>query len=77
MTLLEADIPMTFGGSAEPACFIELKSIGQFSPSQTRELSAWLCGQLETGLGVPAKRTYIEFTNAQGALWGWNSGTFG
>ncbi len=77
MTLLDTTVPMTFGGSAEPACFVELKSIGQFSAAQTKDLSTWLCGQLATGLGVPPERTYIEFSNAQGSLWGWNGDTFG
>ena len=29
------------------------------------------------GLVFPQQRIYIEFTNADGAMWGWNGGTFG
>jgi hypothetical protein len=31
MTMLVADVAMTFAGTSEPACYAELKSIGEFS----------------------------------------------
>ncbi|WP_159783370.1 phenylpyruvate tautomerase MIF-related protein [Sodalinema gerasimenkoae] len=77
MTAFEADVPMTFGGSLDPVCFIEIKSIGSMSPSQTRAMSADFCQEIESRLGVPSKRTYIEFADAKGAMWGWNGSTFG
>ncbi|MFQ3586009.1 MAG: phenylpyruvate tautomerase MIF-related protein [Cyanobacteriota bacterium] len=77
MTAFEAGIPMTFAGSTDPCCYVEIKSVGQFSGSQTRTMSEAFCGQIEAALGIPKQRIYIEFTDAKGYLWGWNGTTFG
>lgn len=77
MTALEPGIAMTFGGTTEPVCYIEIKNIGTFSPSLTKAMSQDFCQQIEAALGVPQNRIYIEFTNATGAMWGWNGSTFG
>ena len=76
MTQLVTDATMTFAGTPEPACFIELKSIGTFTPEQTASLSSALCSRIEKSLGVPPARTYIEFTNGVGHLWGHDGDTF-
>ncbi|MFS8903685.1 phenylpyruvate tautomerase MIF-related protein [Synechococcus sp. H60.4] len=77
MTAFEGGIPMTFAGSADPCCYVEIKSIGQFSADQTRSLSEFFCSTIEDKLGIPKKRIYIEFGDAKGHLWGWNGTTFG
>ena len=78
MTAFEGAVPMTFAGTTtEPVCYLELKSVGTFSPAKTKALSADLCALIEERLGVPAARTYIEFAGVEGHLWGWNGGTFG
>jgi phenylpyruvate tautomerase len=68
---------MLFGGSPAPACYAELKNVGTLAPPQIEALSQTLCGELSRGLGLAADRIYIEFTNADGAMWGWNGTTFG
>jgi phenylpyruvate tautomerase PptA (4-oxalocrotonate tautomerase family) len=77
MISLAARAEMSFAGSGAPACYAELKNVGTLSPDQVENLSKVLCQELSIGLGVPADRIYIEFTNADGAMWGWNGGTFG
>ena len=77
MTRLVTDATMTFGGTPEPTCFVELKNVGTFGREQTAALSADLCARLEAALAVPSARIYIEFTNAQGHLWGHDGETFG
>ena len=78
MTAFESDIPMTFGGNSdEPTCYIEIKSIGSMKPNQTKEMSQDFCEQINKTLGVPKNRIYIEFSDAQGYLWGGNSSNFG
>ena len=70
-------LAMSFGGdAARPACYVELKNVGTLSPERCEQLSALLCRELAGGLDVAADRIYIEFTNADGALWGWNGTTF-
>lgn len=75
MTLLEGDISMTMSGTTEPAAYVELKSIN-LPEDQTTEFSRQLCQHISERLNVMPKRIYIEFTNAQRHLWGWDSRTF-
>lgn len=77
MTALEAAVPMTFGGSTEPSCYVEVKSVGSFSSEQTQVMSQRFCEQISAALGIPTTRIYIEFAEAKGHLWGWNGSTFG
>lgn len=76
MTAFVGAVPMTFAGSTDPACYIEIKSVGTMG-SKTKAMSQDFCAQVESALGVPKNRTYIEFADAAGAMWGWNGTTFG
>ena len=76
MTSFQGGVPMTFGGTFDPVCFIEVKSIGQMSNRQTQEMSADFCEVIANNLDVPPNRIYIDFADAEGYLWGWNSSTF-
>ncbi|MCK5919804.1 MAG: hypothetical protein KAG66_02615, partial [Methylococcales bacterium] len=40
------------------------------------EYSRALCELVENELGIPADRIYIEFSNPERHMWGWNEGTF-
>lgn len=77
MTALEPGVSMTFGGTTEPVCYVEIKSIGTMAPDKTQAMSQDFCQTLSSALGVPANRIYIEFADARGAMWGWNGSTFG
>jgi phenylpyruvate tautomerase len=75
MVELTANPAMLFGGSDEPAAYVELKSIG-LPIGQTKALSQTLAALLEASAGITSARVYIEFTDVQGKLWGWNGSTF-
>ncbi|HHH38885.1 MAG TPA: hypothetical protein ENK50_04845 [Sedimenticola sp.] len=75
MVALEPGRPMRFAGSDAPLAYLELKSIG-LPREGTRDLSAKLCGLISGELGIPANRIYIEFSNAERDMWGWNGATF-
>lgn len=77
MTAFEPDVAMTFGGTTAPVCYIEIKSVGTMSSAQTKAMSQDFCQQVDKALGVPTNRTYIEFADAKGYMWGWNGATFG
>ena len=77
MTAFEPDVAMTFGGTTEPVCYIEIKSIGTFSAAQTQGMSQDFCQVVSDAIAVPINRIYIEFADAKGYLWGWNGSTFG
>lgn len=67
--------PMVFAGDDAPCAYLELKSIG-LPESKTGDLSASLCGLVESTTGIASDRVYIEFADAPRAMWGWNGGTF-
>ena len=75
MVILDDEKAIRFGGSDDPALFIEVKSIGLpgDSPSQ---LSREICAAAAEMCSVPADRIYIEFADSPGKMWGWNGGTF-
>lgn len=76
MTAFEAGIPMTFGGTTDPACYVEIKSVGTMG-AKTQAMSAAFCQELGDALDISPERIYIEFADAKGAMWGWNGQTFG
>ncbi len=77
MTAFESDIPMSFAGTFDPVCYVEIKSVGSMSSSQTSAMSQDFCQQISDTLGVAKNRIYIEFSDSKGYLWGWNGSTFG
>ncbi len=76
MTAFESDIHMTFSGTVDPVCYLEIKSVGSMKPEQTKAMSADFCQVIEDKLGVAKNRVYLEFADAKGSMWGWNGGTF-
>ena len=74
MTLLETGVPMTFAGSAEPAAFVEVKSIGALRPPA---MSAAFSELITARTGNPANRIYLSFDDVQASAFGWNGTTFG
>ncbi|KAH8484629.1 hypothetical protein H0E87_026401 [Populus deltoides] len=53
MIVLRGSIPISLGGSQEPAAFGELVSIGGLSPEVNKNLSAAIAEILETKLCIP------------------------
>jgi phenylpyruvate tautomerase len=66
---------MLFAGSDKPLAYLELKSIG-LPASRCSELSALICRETSEMLHLPAERIYIEFSDAERHMWGWNGSTF-
>ena len=75
MTSVENTPAMTFAGTEEPLAFLELKSIGQ-PESINAETSRALCELVSSETAIDSARIYIEFTNAERSMWGWDKGTF-
>ena len=74
MTMVQANSKLTFSGSDEPCCFINLKSIGSLKPSS---MSKSLCQLIESKTNIKSNRIYIEFSDIKAANWGFNDSTFG
>ena len=77
MTAFEADVTMSFAGTFDPVCYVEIKSVGNMSSEQTQNMSQDFCTQISKQLNIPTNRIYIEFADAKGYMWGWNETTFG
>ena len=75
MCSIEDDKSMYFATSMEPAAYIEFKSIG-LPEDKTGDLARAICELTKEQLGIPVERIYIEFSNAQRHMWGWNNRTF-
>ncbi len=75
MVMLEDGRDMLFAGTAAPAAYLEVKSLG-LSETKTAQYSRTLCDFFAGALGVPTERIYIEFAAPPRHLFGWNGGTF-
>lgn len=75
MVMLNDNASMLFAGSDEPLACLELKSLG-LPEGDTGRLSEQLCDLMNSELGVPVDRVYIEFSSPERHMWGWNQGTF-
>lgn len=75
MVQLQHNSQMLFAGSDAPLAYAELKSIA-LPQEHTTELSATLCNLIASELNIPQDRLYIEFTDLQRHLFGWNGKTF-
>ena len=73
MTLLQTNLPMTFSGSNEPSCYIEIKSIGSLKPEL---MSQSFCKIISSMTKIPSNRIYIGFEDVQANKWGFNGSTF-
>ncbi|MCW8956531.1 MAG: phenylpyruvate tautomerase MIF-related protein [Gammaproteobacteria bacterium] len=75
MVNLQDQQALMFGGSDDAAIYLELKSIN-LPESETAQISSALCDFISQQLAVKQNRIYIEFSNAERHMWGWNGATF-
>ncbi|CAN6478440.1 unnamed protein product [Victoria cruziana] len=61
MIVLKGSVPISFGGSEQPAAYGELVSIGGLNPDTNKKLSAAISAILETKLSVPKSRFFLKF----------------
>jgi len=75
MISLQHSLSMLFAGTDAPLACLELKSIG-LPENETTRISTALCQLIHQLLGIENDRIYIEFSNAERHMWGWNEATF-
>lgn len=75
-TCLTTGAAMTFAGSAEPTCLVELANVGRLEPELTERMSRELCRRIGQELSVPVDRIYVRFSEIERHLWGHSAGTF-
>jgi phenylpyruvate tautomerase PptA (4-oxalocrotonate tautomerase family) len=77
MTRLETRSPMTFGGTTDPACAVDVRAIGGLTGDRPKRLTVAVCRLVEAYLGVPKDRTYVVCSDVPASLWGFDDSTFG
>jgi phenylpyruvate tautomerase PptA (4-oxalocrotonate tautomerase family) len=77
MTCLVPRATMTFAGSFEPACAVEIKSIGGLGGDAASRLTAAVSKLVHEALGVPSSRVYVVCTDVPASLWGLDGAMFG
>lgn len=75
MVAIQPGRNMLFAGNTAPLAYLKLKSIG-LPESITPALSEGLCRLTSDSMDIDQGRIYIEFSNAERHMWGWNGGTF-
>jgi phenylpyruvate tautomerase PptA (4-oxalocrotonate tautomerase family) len=77
MTCLVPRSAMTFAGSTEPSCYVEIKSIGNLTRESAAALTEAVSKLVTAALGVPADRTFVVCADVPGHLWGFDGSTLG
>lgn len=77
MTCLVPRSRMTFAGSPEASCLVEVKSIGGLGGDRAKRLTEAVCKLVHDALGVPTNRTYVVFADVPASFWGFDGKTFG
>ena len=75
MVKLKPAQTLLFAGSSDPAAHLKLKSLG-LPESNTTEYSSRLCSYISSALNIDSARIYIEFSNPERHMWGWDERTF-
>ncbi|KAF1868264.1 hypothetical protein Lal_00018784, partial [Lupinus albus] len=65
MIVLKGSVPVSFGGTEQPAAYGELVSIGGLNPDVNKKLSAEIASILETKLSVPKSRFFLKFYDSK------------
>jgi len=66
---------LMFAGSETPCALLSLKSLG-LTEDLTASYSQKLCEFIHSQTKIETARIYIEFSNPERHMWGWNSHTF-
>ncbi|KAL3691015.1 hypothetical protein R1sor_004666 [Riccia sorocarpa] len=76
MISIRHGIPMSMGGSEEPAAHGELISIGGLTPANNKKISAAISEIFQQKANIQPGRFYIKFTDVKGSDMGFNGSTF-
>lgn len=75
MVKIRDEQTLLFAGTNEAAAHVKLKSLGLVE-NDTADFSARICGFINERLAINSARIYIEFSNPERHMWGWDERTF-
>lgn len=73
--IVQTAVKQSFAGTEEPNAFVELRSLG-LSADQAKSLSRSLAELLKRELHLRPERVFVNFTDFDRKMWGWNGSTF-
>ncbi len=76
MVTVKPDMPYIFGGSEDPAAFVQVKALN-LDKTRCPEFSRKVGEFIEAEINVPINRVFIEFTDIDGRTFGYNGDTLG
>jgi phenylpyruvate tautomerase PptA (4-oxalocrotonate tautomerase family) len=77
MTCLVQRSQMMFAGSFDPACLVDVRSIGSLAGDKPKQMTEAVCRFIQEELRVPKDRTFVVFTDVPARLWGFDGSTIG
>lgn len=75
MVSIEDNQCLMFGANHQPCALLNIKSLG-LAEDKTSQLSEQLCEFIQSNTNINPARIYIEFSNPQRHMWGWDKKTF-
>jgi phenylpyruvate tautomerase PptA (4-oxalocrotonate tautomerase family) len=75
MISIRTEANLIFGGSDQLAAFVQLKSIG-LPKERCAEFSEKICIIIDSELGIPKDRIFIDFHDLERSMFGWDGKTF-
>jgi phenylpyruvate tautomerase PptA (4-oxalocrotonate tautomerase family) len=68
---------MLMSGKPGDTALVDVRSIGGLGEAVNGQLSQRICAFLKQSVSIPPERVYLNYTDVDGANWGWNGKTFG
>ncbi len=72
-----SEAAISMAGQTGPAAFLDVRSIGSINKQVNARISKEVASLLGKSLSIPGERIYLNFSDIDGADWGWNGSTFG
>ena len=69
MVVLKGSVPISYGGTQDPAAYGELVAVGSLNPDVNKKLNAGIASILETKLSVPKARYFLKFYDTKVSKW--------
>jgi phenylpyruvate tautomerase len=76
MVSVQPHAQMIMGGKPSPCAYFEVHSVGAITPAQAKGLSREVSDALRKRLDLSADRIYSSYHSWDGAMWGYDGGTF-
>ncbi|KAG5469099.1 hypothetical protein LSCM4_02495 [Leishmania orientalis] len=74
MTAFSDNVPIVFKGSEDPAAYVRVEILGNYTSSQPKMMTPRMTEAIKKECGIPADRIYVLYYSTQHC--GWNGANF-